>query len=385
MAEGAYPSDVLFSLRSLEKDGQVSRLASGRWSRRNESSSQIAQLHSDSPTATVGPSGGLPEPHPIDFDWRFTDATLSDLERYIHAAPSDRVAVLGAPTLFRSLTRSGVSAHLFDKNPHIVKHFTSAGNSSVTQCDLFKFSGFPTRFHWAIADPPWYIEHYCAFIEASSKLLEVEGKLLLSVLPRLTRPSAPLDRVKIIEMAAQSGFDLIEVRPGALHYISPPFEIEALHSEEIAVDDWRSGDMFCFILRFHQLQQTATHAPSEEDTWQAFQLGTTIVKIKDEQRHESEPFDYRPASPTGSVRLRSVSRRSPVRSKINLWSSRNIALTVSKPVALVQALDKLRNGHSLNQTLASTAYEYQLTDSEIHKLKEVLGLLSNDAGMGWSE
>jgi len=213
----------------------------------------------------------------------------------------------------------------------------------------------------------------------------VEGKLLLSVLPRLTRPSAPRDRINVVEMASQVGFDLIEVRPGALHYESPPFEVEALNAEKLALDDWRSGDIFCFSLRSHPLPQSDAQKPGEDETWLAFQLGTTIIKIKDEQRQESEPFDYGPVSPSGSFRLRSVSRRSPVRSKINLWSSRNLALTVSKPVALVEALEKLRTGHPLKSTLATTAYEYQLSNCEVDKLREVLELLSKDAGIVWSE
>jgi hypothetical protein len=384
-AEGAYPSDVLFTLHSLEKDGQISRLTFDRWSKGDAVSNDNAQAPSAPISSSLGQIDGLPEPHPVDFDWRFTDATLSDLEGYIHASSAARVAVLGAPTLFQRLSRSGVSVHLFDKNPQIVEHFRAVGNSSVSHCDLFKFSGFPSRFQWAIADPPWYLEHYCAFIAASSKILEVEGKLLLSVLPRLTRPSAPRDRLNIVEMAAKVGFDLIEVRPGALHYESPPFEVEALNAEKLALDDWRSGDIFCFSLRSRPLTQTDTQKPAEDDTWLAFQLGTTIVKIKDEQRQESEQFDYGPVSPSGSIRLRSVSRRSPVRSKINLWSSRNVALTVSKPVALVESLEKLRTGHSLKLTLATTAYEYQLSSREVDKLREVLELLSKDAGVAWSE
>jgi Probable N6-adenine methyltransferase len=384
-AEGAYPSDVLSALHALQKDEQAFLLPSAKWSKTNSPSPAIVPGPSNTQLTSTASSDGLPEPHPVDFDWRFTNRTLADLGKYIKASELERVAVLGAPTLYRYLTDSGINAQLFDRNPYIVKHFKAAGYSTVTESDLFEFSHFSAEFQWAIADPPWYIEHYYAFLRASSKLLAKEGKLLLSVLPRLTRPSAPRDRLNIIEQAAKFGFDLVEVRPAALHYVSPPFEIEALHAEDLALDDWRTGDIFCFTLRSHPLQEPEPHKPTAEDNWQVFQLGTTIVKIKDEQRLESEAFDYRPVSPTGSVRLRSVSRRSPVRSKINLWTSRNIALTVSKPVALSEALEKLRNGHPLSRTLASTAYEYQLNTDEVHKLKDVLELLSKDAGLQWSD
>jgi Probable N6-adenine methyltransferase len=384
-AEGAYPSDVLSALRALQEDGQAFLLPSAKWSKTESSSQPVVHRSSNTRQTRAASSDGLPEPHPVDFDWRFTTKTLADLGKYINASELENVAVLGAPTLYRYLRDSGINAHLFDKNPYIVRHFKATGYSTVTQSDLFKFSDFSAQFQWAIADPPWYIEHYYAFLKAGSKLLAKEGKLLLSVLPRLTRLSAPRDRLNIIELAGKFGFDLTEVRPAALRYASPPFEIEALHAEGLALDDWRTGDIFCFTLRCHPLQEPEPHKPTDEDNWHVFQLGTTIVKIKDEQRLESEAFDYRPVSPTGSVRLRSVSRRSPVRSKINLWTSRNIALAVSKPGALSEALEKLRNGHPLNRTLASTAYEYQLNSDEVNKLQEVLELLSKDAGLIWSD
>lgn len=382
-AEGGYPSDVLSALRAMQEDKQAFVLSSGAWSEGEGPLEKGIAKSSDIQRPIRDVSDGLPEPHPVDFDWRFTPKTLVDLGNYIDASDLEQVAILGAPTLYKYLADSGIKAQLFDRNPYIVQYFKKAGYSSVTECDLFNFSGFPVQFQWVIADPPWYIDHYDAFLRASRKLLAREGKLLLSVLPRLTRPSAARDRLNIVEVAAKIGFDLIEIKPAALHYASPPFEIEALRAEGLMLDDWRSGDIFCFALRCHQLKEAGPHKPSGEANWLSFQLGTTIIKIKQESRPESEPFDYQPVSPSGNVRLRSVSRRSPVRSKINLWTSRNIALTVSKTVALSEALEKIRRGESASRTLASTAYEYQLSGEEVNRLQDVLELLSKDAGVKW--
>lgn len=383
-AEGAYPSDVLGALRAMKENKQAFLLSSGAWSEREQLGENDVAISSKTRRPIHQPSDGLPEPHPLDFDWRFTSKTLVDLGKYISASDSEQVAILGAPTLYKHLTDAGIKAHLFDRNPDIVQYLKKAGYSSVTECDLLKFSEFPTQFQWAIADPPWYIEHYHAFLNAGRKLLAREGKLLLSVMPRLTRPSARRDRLKIVDMAAKVGFDLIEVKPAALHYSSPPFEIEALRAEGITLEDWRSGDIFCFALRCHELEEAGPHQPTDEDSWRAFRLGTTIVKIKEERRPESEPFDYNSISPTGSLRLRSVSRRSPVRSKINLWTSRNIALAVSKPIALSEALEKIQRGELSNRTLASMANEFHLSPEEIDKLREVLELLLKDAGLTWN-
>jgi hypothetical protein len=383
-AEGAYPSDVLSALQAMQQDNEAFLLSSGAWSERDRSVDAVVDKLTDEEQPKHDLSDGLPEPHPLDFDWRFTPKTLCDIRRYLDLTDVDQVAVLGAPTLYKYLADSGSKVQLFDKNPSVIQHFTEAGYSSVRECDLFRFSTFQTQFQWAVADPPWYIEHYHAFLKASRKLLAREGKLLLSVLPRLTRPTAPKDRLNIVEVAARLGFDLIEVKPGALHYASPPFEIEALRAEGIALDDWRSGDIFCFAMRCHQLDDAPSHKSAGDDNWHSFQLGTTVVKIKHEQRPESEPFGFRPVSPAGGFRLRSVSRRSPVRSTINLWTSRNIALAVSNPVVLSKALEKLGRGEPAVRTLGSTAYEYQLSSEEVNKLQEVLELLLKDAGVTWN-
>jgi len=156
-AEGAYPSDVLFSLHSLEKDGQISRLTFDRWTKGDAASRENAQAPPAPMSSSPVQIDALPEPHPIDFDWRFTDATLSDLEGYIHASSAERVAVLGAPTLFQRLSRSGVSVHLFDKNPQIVISWPSETRLSANATSLSSLvflSGFsgPLLIHLGISN-----------------------------------------------------------------------------------------------------------------------------------------------------------------------------------------------------------------------------------------
>lgn len=90
-------------------------------------------------------------------------------------------------------------------------------------------------------------------------------------------------------------------------------------------------------------------------------------------------------SPTGNIRFRSVSRRSPARSNINVWTSRNIALGLSKPNVLDEALQRIGNRESSREALASIAYEYQLSELEIAKLSQLLELLFRDAGLPWDD
>lgn len=379
-AEGAYPTDVLHALQTLKAKKRVSQLSNGLWTR-SRTLDEAATFKRSQHSPIQVSSDGFPEPHPLDFDWRFTPSTATALTKKIVAGGKESAAILGAPTLYKYLVDSGFNVRLFDKNPQVIEHLRTVGYSSVTQCNLLRLTKFTEHFQWVIADPPWYIEYYYAFLKAARKLLVPEGRMLLSVLSRLTRPSASTDRAYLLDCAMNLGFDLIEVNPGVLHYVSPPFEIEALRAEGIAIDNWRSGDLFSFILRTHKLQKLRLTRPAKEEKWQAVQLGQTTIKIKVRQQQRPQDFDYQPVSPSGGVHLRSVSRRSPVRSRIDLWTSRNIALTVRKSRVVAEALQKLSKGEPLHETLASISYEYQLSEQERTRLQELLSLLMRDAGL----
>ena len=54
-------------------------------------------------------STGWPMPHPLDYDWRFSPATVESLSaRCIQLAPAEsEIALLGAPSLVPPLARGG--------------------------------------------------------------------------------------------------------------------------------------------------------------------------------------------------------------------------------------------------------------------------------------
>jgi hypothetical protein len=377
-AEGAYPSDVLAALDQLETAGEICLTSPGTWRHCNIPEMPVQRLPDDAEAPRRALSG-LPEPHPLDFDWRFSALSLTALHRRMNVAPDESVAVLGAPTLYKYLVDSGVDAWLFDKNAQVIRHLKEAGYTSLTECDLFDYAAAIPRFHWAVADPPWYIEHYRAFLDAGRTILLPEGKFLISVLPRLTRPSAATDRFQIVKSALQLGFDLVEAYPGVLHYESPPFEVEALRAEDLTLREWRRGDLFSFVMRSQVPRKAPRTKPRDVERWESIPFGETTVKIKVEQLDSREPFDLKAASATGGFRLRSVSRRSPTRSRINLWTSRNVALTITKPAMVAEILHKVANGSRASEALAVIAYGYQLSDPEVDRLRQLLELLASDA------
>jgi len=122
-AEGAYPTDVQQALRDLESEGQVRLTSNAEWTTSEDAPHQAAlrpAVPQTAPSAAL--SSDLPEPHPLDFDWRFTDEAIHMVFEELRARRFGNIAVLGAPTVFRCLVDQGIPAHLFDKNAAVLDY-----------------------------------------------------------------------------------------------------------------------------------------------------------------------------------------------------------------------------------------------------------------------
>jgi len=376
-ALGAYPTDVLCNLQELQRAGKAKEIDKGVWT----SVAPAAQGdHTQLATSELlhEEDSDFPEPHPLDFDWRFGGRALEHLENRIESSLAKSIAVLGAPTLFKYLREHHKAAHLFDRNEQIISFLRQAGYNEVTQCDLFRYSGH-THFDCVIADPPWYLDHYRAFIEAARRMLVPGRNLLLSVLPPLTRPSAENDRLAIVDFASERGFDLLRTEPGLLAYLSPPFELEALKSDGLNVSAWRSGDLYTFALSNREVSKYKPEHTDQEQLWRTFTVGRTVVKVKWDGTHLTGNFDFSNVSEMHDIRLRSVSRRSPVRSSINLWTSRNIALHVSRPDLTCAALQLLVEGHHSADVANALKGVEQLSSIEVDRLLHLLAILVKES------
>jgi len=373
-ALGAYPTDVLNSLHTLQRAGKAKEVAGDIWSSVDALIPDVGVRQALNESTACGEELDFPEPHPLDFDWRFSKRALEGIEKRLDPSTSKTIAVLGAPTVFKYLRDRGKSAFLFDRNAQIIAYLKHQGYNEVTHCDLFHFS--PTgRFDCVIADPPWYLDHYQAFIEAARRMLMPDGKLLISVLPPLTRPSAESDRSVILGFAQERGFDLLCAEPGLLGYLSPPFEVASLKSEGIVMPVWRSGDLYTFVLARREQSDHEVKSPGDEEGWHTFTIGRTVVKVKSNDIPSEKSFDFNNVSEMNDFRLRSVSRRSPARATINLWTSRNLALNLSRPDIACAVLRLLAQGYSDEDAATKLREAEQLSLSEFNKLRDLLALL----------
>jgi hypothetical protein len=369
--EGAYPTDILSAIKDLQDDENIVPLIEGTASAHDRDESDSNQNGEAEPQ--------LPEPHPLDYDWRFAESSLTFLESLLSRFGSDKIAVLGAPTLYLRLNKIGRSVSLYDNNAQLIEGLRLAGFRGLTHRDLFLRCPSEVAFDTVVADPPWYPEHYAAFIDGAKDLLTPGGNLFLSVLPRLTRPSALDDRMKIISHAYDRGLDILEVYSSVLAYDSPPFELASLRAEGLGLDRWRTGDLFVFRRSSRDAAPRDDRERVDDEQWHSFTIGETIVKVR-RRAAESKEFYFQPASPSGDVHLHSVSRRAPFRADIDLWTSRNLALKLSKPDHVNEVLALGERGTSLRDAVVRVVRDRGLSAASKQALDELMSLLMKDAG-----
>lgn len=386
-AEGAFPLDVVEALDFLAMCGQITKrenvvqITAGAKARTHphvgftpigllkanrDVEEEFSKLHKH-----------LSEPHPLDYDWRFTADSITRLTDILErdVKSNARIALLGTPTLHAFLARRGGQVTLFDRSKSLLNDLRKLGFSdNLVQHDLLiPFEDAYPAFDIAVADPPWYPEHYNAFILRAAELLRTGGVLLLSVLPWLTRPSAIEDRASTISNSLSAGFHLIQLIPCFLSYETPSYERATLRKHGLEYGSWRQGDLFLFHYVNKAERSSASLVPEEEE-WDEFLIGKVKVKLKRRMNAVAGRFSCKPVQGETPI-LDTVSRRDPLRSSIDLWTSRNAAYSVEGIDILREALSGLEHHRNAIQIADELAKKHSLSESNKQNLISVLNEL----------
>ncbi|MBE7467630.1 MAG: hypothetical protein HS114_00625 [Anaerolineales bacterium] len=344
---GLYPLELRVLLDDLVKQGQVRLSKKGyHLTLFNKVGAGFAQSGILSDHLPI-----LPEPHPHDCDWRFDPATSQYLARIIlqESSPSGVVLLLGAPSVFIEMACSRNVPHtiLLDWSSELTDYmirFFLPDTFRLVNHDLL--SGSLWQSHWPVdvvlCDPPWYPEHYAAFLTQAAYTARVGAAVIVSLLPLNTRPDAVADRWQIFENAQQLGLHLQTIEPGAIRYQTPIFESASLHATDFDLkSDWRSSDIAIFRKTSEPSRDVvekllAATATTDKQEWAEVLLGRYKIKLRG-------PFNDYLESPTlisiekGDI-LPTVSRRYPGRKLIDLWLWDNRVFAAKGKAAFLAAL-----------------------------------------------
>jgi hypothetical protein len=327
-------------------------------------------------------------PHPLDFDWRFTETCALAIARQVLAlAKPERIALLGTPTLIPAIESSLPSAalRLFDRNllwrDRIVCEDPGV---EVTACDLTLDDLDPSTVGAAdavVMDPPWYPVIQKGYIWAAARFVRSGGFVVTTVPPQGTRPRVLAERAEIEAYASAAGLALVTVSEGSVRYVTPPFEVNAMRAAGVflSLPEWRSGDLAIYQSR----RRGAVERPavSPEAQW----AEVTIKGIRIKMRLASDSSGEKAGSPEleslihGDV-LPSVSARHPIRGLVDVWTSGNRIFKCKNTRTLLELCEPLRHNTARTEH-GGTKSAQSLTDCSAAKraLDQVLAIVAMES------
>lgn len=358
LADGAFPTEVRQFVQEL-------LTGKGR--------GQVVDYQPIARYALTCATSRLPLPHPLDYEWRFSDAGADAIAELLQVddRSDPRIALLGTPALAESIARRRPSEDvtLFEQRPEAcdaLRPLLKVVCGDVADA----VPGREGSFAAAVADPPWYPAVTAKFIAAAAALLCTDGRLLLCVPGASTRPGLGAEREKLVSHAVECGLAYEGIDAGAVEYESPPFELAALEAAGLPGFDpfWRRGDLMRFRRRDDagpaddavRRQPDATGAGG----WREVRAGQTRVRVDVSRSIGSHILGE---VVPGDV-LDSVSSRDVRRGLANVWTTTNRLFASSEPALLVAELTALSAATRLTRPAAPHAAVVRLLATEADAL-----------------
>ena len=281
----------------------------------------------------------LPDPHPLDYDWRWDPRTVRMLlARCIQATrPGDTIALLGTPSLLAAAAGHD-ERHwlLLEASEATAAALASADAVQVVRCDLAVDELPLLHAQAVVADPPWYPADTRVFLWAAARL-SVPGAVVLFAQPTAaTRPGVLDERASILSFAHRTGLDVTGLHPAALAYTSPPFERAALDAAgllPLVPLTWRRGDLI-------ELRRTASPSAARPqaqrgESWREVTLDGARIRFRlDVPARDGTPRDPRLVPLVRGDIMPAVSRRDPVRGQVRVWTAGNRVFGCQAPALL---------------------------------------------------
>lgn len=293
----------------------------------------LSMLEDGDPTKKVQVRTDLVLPHPLDFEWLFTDETANELTGQLVDSSVGTVACVGTPSIYQALGRVNPNVRrILADRPGVADKLRDQDHSA----SVFHFSELPNvslEADVAVVDSPWYPAHAVHFIEVAASLTRLGGRIFAVVPPEFTRPGVPLENEAIIESVARRGIGYVNLHRGVVTYQAPPFEVSTLKALSLygVSHRWRRGDLLELSVE-RPISASDINAPSSEVPWDELRFQSSRIKFRaDVLTDEVDPSLRSIVS--GDV-LTSVSRRDPARSRVGVWTSGNRGFECTSPNVL---------------------------------------------------
>jgi hypothetical protein len=198
------------------------------------------------------------------------------------------------------------------------------------------------RVETVIIDPPWYLEHTCAFIAAAARECRTRGLVLASLPGVGTRPGIHAERLELKRRASSLGLEVLSVEVQSIAYETTLFERNAFWAAGLRGDmrSWRRGDLWTFM-KVRDTVVGETLCAESGAAWDEMGVGRMRVRY------------LATGQPSGDTRLLqivdgdvlpTVSRRDIRRDRVRVWTSGNRVFACDDPGTLFAAFAAATRG-----------------------------------------
>ena len=331
--------------------------------------------------------GKIHLPHCLDYEWWFSHSGREKMaEILLHRNPlpvPETIAFLGSPLFgaFISVLVPESRVYILDKSKATLDAIS--GNVDSSRVSLIHYNAeypLPQELigiaDMAFFDPPWYVEYYDLFLRRCVQLTFGRHSTVSFVLfPILTRPASLQERKQSFEAAMSYGLSLFAMDSHVAHYLTPHFEQETLKQKGIDAKNWRRGDLAVFISEGNRLPENIVQQIEKEE-WIEFLVGKVKIKI----RVKDENPDTYITPEISDVRDKdsgfpSVSRRDPLRAKIDLWTSTQRGFKIKGCKAIEKIVEGIQNNLSVADIFSNVKQSFSagvVPDSALQDIEIVL-------------
>jgi hypothetical protein len=308
---------------------------------------RAANAGSSAETLDDGTAWADEESDPVDAQWYFD---MPSVQRLLSTLPASArsVLALGVPSLCGAAARIMDEVRVLDRSKVLERRslgLTGAAEDGTLKVAEWDLDAKPyldaTGMDVIVMDPPWYLEHYRAWLHTAVEACRIGGTICV-VLPQiLTNRRSVVDRRELLQILRSIG--PVSLKPDLLSYVTPSFERAVLDAKGIGhLGRWRRADLALVRVRRKRLPYEFEPVPDNE--WEYREISGRIVRSLWERAGEQGMPVIEPADAGAGYRLSSVSRFYLRSSGINLITSRGGAAVVSHWGRLPMILDLLRNG-----------------------------------------
>ena len=353
---GLDPIQLAQALEKLEQKEKLHKRGD-MWSLKEKRKQPTLNLVSEDPQLYLKKYMGYFEflklPHPLDFEWRNSTASLNYLINQVQEINSvnDKILFLGMPTLFATACIKDIpqKVTLVERNKPIVNGLAKLNVDKdrfrILEADIFKVAPKTIgKYYSVIMDPPWYSPHFYQFMWLAAQCVEVGGIIGISLPPINTRPNIDKERIEWFSFCQENGLCLENLYSQKLHYAMPFFEFNALRCAGIKdiLPFWRKGDLALFR-KVHTDTQDRPEIIENRPEWVEKEIDTVRIRVKVEKREEKNVELKISALLKGDI-LPSISSRDKRRQFANVWTSGNRIFKVNDSEKFIRLLDDLEKG-----------------------------------------